>query len=74
MDPRLRSSESFRKFMEYAPSHTSSPFFSMTLFCKQKEFNSNIIFVPISEYDFGYYVVNDIKCIFFKCIFCKELH
>ena len=28
-------------------------FFSMTLLCKQKEFNSEIIFVPISEYDFG---------------------
>ena len=37
---------------------------SMTLFCKQKEFNSEIIFVPISEYDFGYYVVNGIKCHF----------
>ena len=38
--------------------------FNMTLFCKQKEFNSEIIFVPITEYDFGYYVVNDIKCRF----------
>ena len=37
---------------------------SMTLFCKQKEFNCEIIFVPISEYDFGYYVVNGIKCHF----------
>ena len=36
-------------------------FFSITMFCKQKEFNSEIIFVPISEYDFGYYVVNGIK-------------
>ena len=25
---------------------------SMTLFCKQKEFNSEITFVPIFEYDF----------------------
>ena len=39
-------------------------FFSMTMFCKQKEFNSEIIFDPISEYDFGHYVVNDIKCHF----------
>ena len=48
---------------------------SMTLFCKQKEFNSKIIFVPISEYDFGYYVVNDIKCHFWlNAYFVKELH
>ena len=39
-------------FAEYAPSHASSPFFSMTLSCKQKEFNSEIFFVPIFEYDF----------------------
>ena len=39
-------------------------FVSMPLFCKQKEFNSEIIFVPISEYNFGYYVVNGIKCHF----------
>ena len=31
------------KNMEYAPLHTSSPFLSMTLFCKQKEFNFEII-------------------------------
>ena len=63
-DPKLRSSESLRKFTEYAPSHASSLFFSMTLFCKQKEFNSEIIFIPIFVYDFGYYVVNDINAIF----------
>ena len=58
---KSRSSESFRRFTEYASSHASSPcFFSMTLFCKQKEFNSEIIFIPISEYDFGYYVVKGI--------------
>ena len=34
------------------------------LFCKQKEFNSEIIFVLIIDYDFGYYVVNGIKCHF----------
>ena len=45
-------------------SHASSPFFSMTLFCKQNEFNSEIIFVPIYEYDFGYYVVNGKNAIF----------
>ena len=73
--PRSRSSESFRKFTEYAPSHVSLLFFSMTLFCKQKEFNFEIIFVPISEYDFGYYVVNGIKCHFWlNAYFLKELH
>ena len=35
--------------------------FSLTLFCKQKEFDSKIIFVSTSEYDFGYHVVNGIK-------------
>ena len=74
-DPTLRSSESSRKFTEYAPSHAFSSFSSMTLFCKQKEFNSEIIFVPISEYDFGYYVVNGIKCHFRKnAYFVKKLH
>ena len=47
----------------------------MTLFCKQKEFNYEIIFVPISEYDFRYYVVNGIKCYFWlNAYFVKELH
>ena len=47
----------------------------MTLFCKQKEFNSEIIFVLISDYDFGYYVVNGIKCHFWlNAYFVKELH
>ena len=69
-----RSLESLRKFMEYAPSHTSSLFFSMTLFCKQKEFNFEIIFVPISKYDFRYYVVNGIKFHFWlNAYFVKEL-
>ena len=50
-------------------------FLSMTLFCKLKEFNSEIIFVPISKYDFGYYVVSDIKCHFWlNAYFVKELH
>ena len=71
----MRSSESFKKFTEYAPSHASSPFFSMTLFCKQKEFNSEFIFILISEYDFGYYVVNDRNCHFWlNAYFVKELH
>ena len=48
---------------------------NMTLFCKQKEFNSEIIFVLISDYDFGYYVVNGIKCHFWlNEYFVKELH
>ena len=48
---------------------------SMTLFCKQKEFNSEIIFIPISKYDFGYYVVNGIKFHFWlNEYFVKELH
>ena len=48
---------------------------SMTLFCKQKEFNSEIIFIPISEYDFRYYVVNGNKCHFWlNAYFVKELH
>ena len=69
------SSESLRKFMEYDPSRASLPFFSMTLFCKQKEFNSEIIFVLISEYHFGYYVVNGIKCHFWlNAYFVNELH
>ena len=73
--PRSRSLESFRKCTAYALSHASSPFLSMTLICKQKEFNSEIIFVPISEYDFGYYDVNDIQCHFWlNANFVKELH
>ena len=48
---------------------------SMTLFCKQKEFNSEINFIPIPKCDFGYYVVNDIKCHFWlNAYFVKELH
>ena len=48
---------------------------NMTLFCKQKKFNSEIIFVLISDYDFGYYVVNGIKCHFLlNAYFVKELH
>ena len=55
--------------------HASSPFLSMTLFCKQKEFNSEIIFVPITEYGFGHHVVNDILCNFWlRAHFVKELH
>ena len=48
---------------------------NMILFCKQKEFNSEIIFLPISEYDFGYYIVNGQKCHFWlNAYFVKELH
>ena len=62
-------------FTKYAPPHASSLFLSMTSFCKQKEFNSEIIFVLISEYDFGYYVVNGIICYFWlNAYFVKELH
>ena len=49
--------------------------FSMTLLCKQKEFNSESIFVLISKYNFGYYVVNGIKLHFWLNVyFVKELH
>ena len=48
---------------------------NMTLFCKQKEFNSKIIFVLIYDYDFGHYVGNDIKCHFWlNAYFVKKLH
>ena len=48
---------------------------NMTLYCKQKEFNSKIVFVLISDYDFGYYVINGIKCHFWLNVyFVKELH
>ena len=74
-DLRSESSKSFRKFTEYAPSHASSPFFSMTMFCKQKEFNFEIIFAPISEFDFRYHVVNGIICHFWLNVcFVKDLH
>ena len=73
--PKVEELRVIQKFTKYALSHPSSPYFSMTLFCKQKEFNSEIIFVPISEYNFGYYVVNDIKCHFWlNAYFVKELH
>ena len=49
--------------------------FEHDIVCKQKEFNSENIFVLISDYDFGYYVVNDIKCHFWlNAYFVKELH
>ena len=64
----LESSRSMLRHMH--PHH-----FSMTPFCKQKEFNSESIFVPISEYYFGYYVINGIKCHFWlNAHFVKELH
>ena len=47
---------------------------SMTLFCKQKEFNSEIIFVPVFEYDFWILCCKRHKIPFFvKCIFCKGI-
>ena len=76
-DPRSRSSESFKEFTEYVLSHASSLyfFFYMTMFCKQEEFNFEIIFVPIVEHDFGYFVVNGIKChLWLNAYFVKELH
>ena len=49
--------------------------FCMIVFCKQKEFNFEIIFVPIVEHDFGYFVVNGIKChLWLNAYFAKELH
>ena len=48
---------------------------SMTLFCKQKEFNSKIIFVPVFENDLWTLCCKQHKMPFFtKCIFVKELH
>ena len=50
-------------------------FFCITVFCKQKKFNFEIIFVPIVENDFGYFVVNDIKWhLWLNVYFVKELH
>ena len=50
-------------------------FFFMILFRKQKEFNTKIIFVPIFEYDFRCYVLNNIKFHFWiNAYFVKELH
>ena len=73
--PKVEELRVIQKFTEHALSHASSPFFSMILFCKQKEFNSEIIFVLISEYNFGYYVVNGIKCHFWlNACFVEELH
>ena len=47
----------------------------MTVFGKQEEFNFEIIFVPIVEHDFGYFVVNVIKChLWLNAYFVKELH
>ena len=48
---------------------------NMTLFVNKKEFNSEIIFVPIIEHDFGYFVVNGIKCyLWLNAYFIKEFH
>ena len=52
-------------------------FFCMIVFCKKKkkEFNFEIIFVPIVEHNFGYFVVNGIKCHhWLNAYFVKELH
>ena len=50
-------------------------FFYMTVFCKQKKFNFEIIFVPIVEHDFGYFFVNCIKChLWLNAYFVKKLH
>ena len=47
----------------------------MTVFCKKKEFNFEIIFVPIVEHNFGYFVVNGIKFhLWLNAYFVKELH
>ena len=74
-DLRSRSSESFKEFTEYAPSHASSLLFFLIVFCKQKEFDFEIMFVPIIEHDFGYFVVNGIKChLWLNAYFVKELH
>ena len=82
-DPRSRSSESFKQFTEYAPSHASSLYiyiyiyiYIMTMFCKQKEFNFEIIFVPIVEHDFFFlifYCKRHKMPPLVKCIFCKRI-
>ena len=73
-DPRSRSSESLRKFTEYALSHTFSPFFSMTLFCNKRSSTPKL---------FLYLYLNtilDIMCkrhkmpFWLNAYFVKELH
>ena len=47
---------------------------SMTLFYKQKEFNSEIIFVLVFKYDFWILCCKRHKMSFLvKCIFCKGI-
>ena len=48
---------------------------NMTLFVNKRSSTPKNIFVLISDYDFGYYVVNGIKCHFLlNAYFVKELH
>ena len=62
--PKVKVLRVIQKFYRVCSVTRILTILSMTLFCKQKEFNSEIIFVPISKYDFGYYVVNGNKCHF----------
>ena len=62
-----KSSQSMLRHM-----HPLTIFFYMIV---QKEFNFEIIFVPIVEHDFGYFVVNGIKChLWLNAYFVKELN
>ena len=55
--------------------HPHYIFFLHDSVCKQKEFNFEIIFVPIVELYFGYFVVNGIKChLWLNVYFVNELH
>ena len=74
-EPKVEELRVIQKTHGVCPVTCTLTILSMTLFCEQKEFNSEIIFVPISEYDFGYYVVKGKKCHYWlNAYFVKELH
>ena len=79
-DLRLRSSESYKEswsMLRHMHPHYIYIYiyiFCITVFCKQKEFNFEIIFVPIVEHDFGYFVINGIKFhLWFNAYFFKGI-
>ena len=68
-----KSSRSMLRHMH--PHYIYIYIFYMTVFCKQKEFSFEIIFVPIVEHNVGYFVVNGIKChLWLNTYFVNELH
>ena len=74
-DPRSRSLESFKESQSMLRHMHPHYFFFFFWFCKQKEFNLEIIFVPIVEHDFGYFVLNGIKChLWLNAYFVKKFH